>query len=233
MAFTAVHKFIRTEIAGGVFVMLAAVLALLVENSPLSGMYHHFLHMDLGMTIGAFVMIKPMHLWINDGLMSVFFLLVGLEIKREMLVGELSCLSKSLLPVIGAMGGMLMPALIYFMVTVPDFDAMKGWAVPTATDIAFALAILALLGDKVPKSLKMFVTALAIFDDIGAIAIIALFYASDISMVALGVAGICMVILLGMNVLNIVKLTPYFIVGALLWFCVLNSGVHATLAVSS
>lgn len=223
-------RLMASESFAGVLVMVSAALAMLVDNSPLSPLYRSLLDLPVGGYLGTIALKKPLLLWINDGLMSVFFLMVGLEIKREMLVGELSSLAKSLLPVIGAVGGMLMPALIYLMFTIPDFAAMKGWAIPTATDIAFALAILALLGRRVPATLKVFVTALAIFDDVGAIAIIAIFYAGEISLLSLSLAGLCFSLLWVLNAFSVEKLAPYLCVGCLLWLCVLKSGVHATLA---
>ncbi len=230
VAIQSIQKFIKLEASGGILVLLAAILALIVDNSNFSGQYQAVLNAQIGFNIGQVELVKPVLLWVNDGLMSIFFLLVGLEIKREMLVGELADSSKSLLPIIGAIGGMIVPALIYFVMTVPDFSAMKGWAIPTATDIAFVLAILALLGDRIPSSLKVFVTALAIFDDIGAILIIAIFYAVNISIFFLSLSGLCMVVLLLLNRLNITLVALYIVVGLVLWICVLKSGVHATLA---
>ncbi len=225
-----IKRFVVSESFPGILVMLAAALAMFIDNSPISSYYHAILDLPLGGHLGTVALKKPLLLWINDGLMSVFFLMVGLEIKREMLQGELSSLSKSLLPVIGAIGGMLVPAVIYLMITIPDFDAMKGWAIPTATDIAFALALIAMLGKRVPMTLKVFVTALAIFDDVGAIAIIAIFYAGDISILSLSLACVCFSLLMVFNVFKLEKLAPYLCVGVVLWLCVLKSGVHATLA---
>lgn len=230
MPIKAIQRFLKLEAAGGIVMMVAAVVAMLIENTPLHVPFHRILDYPVGFSWGGVSLIKPLLLWINDGLMSVFFLLVGLEIKREMLDGELSSFSKSLLPVIGAVGGMLVPALIYFMITVPDLAALKGWAIPTATDIAFALAILAILGDKVPASLKVFVAALAIFDDMGAILIIAVFYASSFSWLAFYYAVGCLGILTLFNRLNVTRFWPYLLVGLVLWVCVLKSGIHATLA---
>ena len=225
-----IKRITSSESFGGLLVMFAAALAIIVDNSALSPFYRSFLDMPVGGHLGTLALKKPLLLWINDGLMSLFFLMVGLEIKREMLVGELSSLSKSLLPVIGAVGGMLVPAVIYLMLTIPDFAAMRGWAIPTATDIAFALALLAILGSRVPVALKIFVTALAIFDDVGAIAIIAVFYAGDISLLSLSLAGASFALLMVLNAFWVEKLWPYLLVGSILWLCVLKSGVHATLA---
>jgi Na+:H+ antiporter, NhaA family len=225
-----IQRFMKLEASGGILVMIAAIAAMVVVNTGGEVLYRDFLDTKLGFHLGQVHLTKPVLLWINDGLMSVFFLLVGLEIKREIATGELSSLSKCMLPIIGAIGGMVVPALIYFAFTSDDVVAMKGWAIPTATDIAFALAILALLGSRVPSTLKIFVTALAIFDDIGAILIIAIFYAADISMLSLGLASGCILLLMVFNRLNITRITPYMLVGLVLWLCVLKSGVHATLA---
>ena len=180
--------------------------------------------------VGALHLAKPLLLWINDGLMAVFFLLVGLEVKREILDGELSQAHQIVLPGIGAIGGMVIPAAIYVWLNQGDELALIGWAIPAATDIAFALGILALLGDRVPLSLRVFLMALAIFDDLGAIIIIALFYTSDLSVTSLAVAAAAMVILAGLNLLNVTRISAYVVVGVILWVAVLKSGVHATLA---
>ena len=200
--------------------MAAAGVALLVANSPLAPLHGEvFAHVVLGKTL--------LH-WINDGLMAVFFLFVGLEIKREATVGELSTRAKAALPVLAAAGGMAGPAVIYVLLNTGD--DVRGWAIPTATDIAFALGILALLGSRVPPALKVFLTALAVIDDLGAIVIIALFYTADISGAALAGAGVCIAVLIVLNRMNVRALAAYLIVGAVLWVCVLNSGVHATMA---
>ena len=210
------------EAAGGFVLMAAAALALIVANSPLSEMYFDSLHAELG---GMSVL----H-WINDALMVVFFLLVGLEIKREMLVGQLSTWSRRVLPGIGALGGMLVPALIYVAFNRNDPAALRGWAIPTATDIAFALGVLSLLGKRVPTSIKVFLTALAIIDDLGAVVIIALFYTSELSMLYLLLALAVLVVLVVLNKSGVRRLWPYMLLGVVLWFLVLKSGVHATLA---
>jgi NhaA family Na+:H+ antiporter len=202
--------------------MGAAALALIVANSPLSGAYFHALH--------AYVGPLSVQHWINDALMAVFFLLVGLEIKREMIDGQLSSWSRRMLPGIAALGGMIVPALIFLAFTWGDPEKMRGWAIPSATDIAFALGVLSLLGSRVPTSLKVFLAALAIIDDLGAVVIIAIFYTGDLSMFDLGAAAIVVVALYSMNKLGVLRLWPYLLLGAVLWFFVLRSGVHATIA---
>lgn len=217
-----VNDFIRGEAAGGIVLMFAAALALLVANSQLSALYFQTLHVELlGMS--------TLH-WINDGLMAMFFLLVGLEIKREMLTGQLSSWPQRILPGIGALGGMLVPALIFVAFTREDPHALRGWAIPTATDIAFALGVLSLLGKRVPMSIKVFLTALAIIDDLGAVAIIAVFYSTELSKNYLLLSAGLMLGLFGLNRFGVKRLLPYLALGALLWYCVLHSGVHATLA---
>lgn len=203
---------------------------MIVANSPLHDLYHAFIHAPVSVQIGNFSIDKDAHHWINDGLMAVFFFLVGLELKREALVGELSDIKQILLPAVCAVGGMVFPALIYMAFNHGDSVSMQGWAIPTATDIAFAIGVLSLLGDKVPNSLKVFLVSIAIFDDLGAIIIIALFYTSELSLVSLGVAAVCLPLLFLLNRMNVVRLTPYFMIGLVLWAAMLKSGVHATLA---
>ncbi|WP_310118760.1 Na+/H+ antiporter NhaA [Azospirillum sp. BE72] len=216
------REFMKSEASGGILLMVAAALALIVANSPLSGVYFDTLHSYvLGLSIGH---------WVNDGLMAVFFLLVGLEIKREMLDGQLSSWSRRILPGVAAAGGMLVPALIYVAFNSSDPETIRGWAIPAATDIAFALGVLSLLGPRVPTSLKIFLTALAIIDDLGAVIIIALFYTADLSMPALGAAALILAALIALNRFGVQTLWPYLILGAGLWGAVLLSGVHATLA---
>ena len=217
-----VTEFMQGEAAGGFVLMAAAALALIVANSPLSDWYFESLHVEIG---GMSV-----HHWINDALMVVFFLLVGLEIKREMLVGQLSTWSRRMLPGIGALGGMIVPALIYVFFNRHDSAALRGWAIPTATDIAFALGVLSLLGKRVPTSIKVFLTALAIIDDLGAVVIIALFYTSELSTLYLLLAAAVLVLLIVMNKTGVRQLWPYLLLGVVLWYFVLQSGVHATLA---
>ncbi|PBB20960.1 Na+/H+ antiporter NhaA [Mesorhizobium sp. WSM4313] len=216
------REFLDSEAAGGIILMVAAALALIVANSPLAETYFTVLHAYLGP-------LSVSH-WINDGLMAVFFLLVGLEIKREMLDGQLSTWPRRVLPGIAAAGGMAVPALVYVLINRDNAAALSGWAIPTATDIAFALGVLSLLGSRVPASLKVFLTALAIIDDLGAVIIIALFYTSGLSLAYLAAAFVVIALLVVLNRIRAMKLWPYLLLGALLWVLVLKSGVHATLA---
>lgn len=223
--------FLRKESSVGILLMVATVLAMVFANSPLHWLYDYFLETPLEVRIGRQLHIaKPLLLWINDGLMAIFFLLIGLEVKREVLGGQLSTKAQIALPAAAAIGGMLVPAFIYVLLNIGDSVALSGWAIPAATDIAFALGVLALLGNRVPSSLKIFLLALAIMDDLGAIVIIALFYSGDLSIGMLLFALVCLAVLIAMNRLNVVHITPYMWVGALLWVFVLKSGVHATLA---
>ncbi|TKD35786.1 MAG: Na+/H+ antiporter NhaA [Mesorhizobium sp.] len=216
------REFLSSEAAGGIVLMAAAALALIVANSPLSQAYFDALHAYLGP-------LSVSH-WINDGLMAVFFLLVGLEIKREMLDGQLSTWPRRVLPGIAAAGGMLVPALVYIAINRDNPAALSGWAIPTATDIAFALGVLSLLGTRVPGSLKVFLTALAILDDLGAVVIIAVFYTSGLSLAFLGAAFAVIALLIMLNRMRVLTLLPYLVLGVILWVLVLKSGVHATLA---
>ncbi|MFB4394137.1 MULTISPECIES: Na+/H+ antiporter NhaA [unclassified Pseudomonas] len=225
-----INRFLQLEAAGGLLLIAAAVVALVINNSPLSHFYTGFLNVPVAVQIGALEIAKPLLLWINDGLMALFFLLIGLEVKREVVDGHLSKPSQIILPATAAVGGMVVPALIYWFINRDNPASMAGWAIPTATDIAFALGVLALLGKRVPVSLKLFLMTLAIIDDLGAIIIIALFYSGTLSSLALMLAGACLVALLAMNRLGVVRLAPYLLVGLVLWVCVLKSGVHATLA---
>ncbi|MBF0176886.1 MAG: Na+/H+ antiporter NhaA [Magnetococcales bacterium] len=224
------RHFIRLESAGGIILVIAAACALTLVNSPLAHYYNLLLNTPVSIQVGALVVAKPLLLWINDGLMAIFFLLVGLEIKREILEGQLSDPSQILLPAVGALGGMVVPAALYVLINHGDPSSLNGWAIPTATDIAFALGILALLGSRVPASLKIFLMTLAILDDLAGIVIIALFYSSDLSAQALLLAGVCVVGLVIMNLCRVTSIAIYATVGSLLWLCVLKSGVHATLA---
>lgn len=210
--------------------MIAAALALVVDNSPLSRSYDAFFNTRVLVQIGSFALDKTLLLVINDGLMAVFFLLVGLEIKREILAGELSSRQTALLPAIAAIGGMIVPGLIYAVINWGNSAALNGWAIPTATDIAFALGVLALLGSRVPSSLKVFLLALAIIDDLAAIIIIALFYTSNLSMAALAAAAVGIAVLVVLNRAGVVRIAPYMLIGVFIWLFVLKSGVHATLA---
>ncbi len=225
-----INSFLRLESAGGILLFAAAILAMVLANSPLSGIYNLIFDMPVEIRVGPLQIAKPLLLWVNDGLMAVFFFLVGLELKRELIEGELSRPSNILLPLVGAIGGMLVPALIYASVNWGDPIALRGWAIPAATDIAFALGILTLMGSRAPTALKIFLVSLAIFDDVGAIVIIALFYTDALSVAALIIATVATLILFTLNRRNVMSITPYVFVGLVLWIAVLKSGVHATLA---
>ena len=216
------RRFLDSEASGGLVLMAVAAAAILVANSPLAEAYFHTLHLYVG----------PLSIahWINDALMAVFFLLVGLEIKREMLDGQLSSWGRRVLPGVAAAGGMLVPALIYTAFNHNDAEVMRGWAIPTATDIAFALGVLSLLGSRVPASLKVFLAALAIIDDLGAVVIIALFYTSNLSLPDLAGAAVVLALLYGLNKAGVRRLLPYLLIGVVLWVLVFRSGVHATVA---
>lgn len=224
-----ISDFLRLESAGGLLLAAAAVFALICSNTPLRVAYDELLKTPVEVRFGSFALAKPLLLWINDGLMAIFFLLIGLEVKREVIEGELSTPAQIVLPVVGGVGGMLVPALL-FVITNRHGGALNGWAIPTATDIAFALGILSLLGDRVPLSLKVFLTAVAIADDLGAIVIIALFYTADLSLSMLIFSAIPIALLVALNLLKVTRIAPYMIVGVILWVLVLKSGVHATLA---
>lgn len=224
-----IQRFFEQETAGGILLIVAAVLAMLLANSPFYGHYDLLIDTPFIISLGDFELAKPLLLWINDGLMAVFFLLVGLELKRELLEGELSDPRKIALPAIGAIGGMIVPALIYWWVNKDNPAALAGWAIPAATDIAFALGVLALLGSRVPVTVKIFLTSIAVFDDVGAILIIAFFYTSKISMLALVVAAVCCTLLLICNRSGVTTLRAYLLIGLVMWVALLKSGVHATL----
>ncbi len=225
-----IRNFLNMESAGGIVLMGAAALAMIVANSPLSGYYDLLLAVPVEVRVGALQIAKPLILWVNDGLMAIFFFLIGLELKREIIEGELSTPANVLLPALGALGGILVPVAIYVWINKGDAAGIQGWAIPAATDIAFALAILTLLGNRVPVSLKIFLVSLAIFDDLGAIVIIALFYTANLSVLALTVAGACLVLLTLMAMRRVSSISPYVLVGVVMWTAVLKSGVHATLA---
>ncbi|GJL94448.1 MAG: Na(+)/H(+) antiporter NhaA [Hyphococcus sp.] len=225
-----INDFLRLEASAGIILMAAAVLALIANNTLLSPLYGAFLSTPVVIQIGALEIAKPLLLWVNDGLMAIFFFLVGLEIKREVLQGELSSFDKAALPIFAAIGGMAAPALIYAGLNWGNAETLGGWAIPAATDIAFALGILALLGARAPVSLKIFLLAVAIIDDLGAIIIIALFYTADLSLSALGLGLIGLAALIALNRMGVKRITPYVLIGAFMWVCVLKSGVHATLA---
>ncbi|MFL9858000.1 Na+/H+ antiporter NhaA [Paraburkholderia madseniana] len=225
-----IADFLRLESAGGLLLVAAAALALICSNSPLRHAYDDLLKIPVEVRIGSFAVAKQLLLWVNDGLMAIFFLLVGLEVKREVIEGELSTPAQVVLPVVAGVGGMVVPALIYLLFNHGHGATLTGWAIPTATDIAFALGILSLLGNRVPVSLKIFLTAVAIADDLGAIVIIALFYTADLSITMLLFAAVAIALLIGLNLLKITRIAPYVFVGVILWVFVLKSGVHATLA---
>ncbi len=230
MPISAIREFLRRESSGGVLLLAAALLAMTVVNSPASDLYEGLLAMPIGVQAGPIGLQKPLLLWVNDGLMAVFFFLIGLEIKREVLEGELSTVSQAALPAVAALGGMLGPAIIYVLFNLGDAENLSGWAIPMATDIAFALGVLSLLGPRVPTALKVFLLALAILDDLGAIIVIALFYTADLAPLSLALAGGGLVVLVAFNRLGVGRLAAYVIVGIFIWTCVLKSGVHATLA---
>jgi len=224
------QDFFRLESSGGLVIMAAAALALLAANSPLAPFYAMFLDLPLEFRIGTFGIGKPLLLWINDGLMAVFFFLVGMELKREVVEGHLSSLRRAVLPAFAAAGGMLAPAAFYVVLNRGDSVAMKGWAIPTATDIAFALGVLTLLGRRVPAALKVFLLSVAIFDDLGAIVVIAIFYTAELSVISLAAAAILTLGLACLNRWNVTRPAAYLFLGIPMWVAVLKSGVHATLA---
>ena len=227
---TTIETFLKKESSAGTLLIFVTVVALFLQNSSLSDLYNGFLHTHVEIRFGNLQIAKPLLLWVNDGLMAVFFFLIGLEVKREFLEGHLSSLSQIALPGIAALGGMVVPALVFIVFNQSDSFAMQGWAIPTATDIAFALGILSLLGNKVPVSLKAFLLALAIMDDLGAIIIIALFYTVELSTASIVIASIAIATLFIMNRLGVIRKAAYILVGVVLWISVLKSGVHATLA---
>ncbi len=230
-AIKALRDFLKLESAGGLLLVGATVLALLVANiSSLNHFYTAFKEIHLTITLGGLGVDKPLLLWINDALMVLFFMLVGLELKREVVEGQLSKPDQVILPILAAMGGLAVPALIYLAFNQDSDTFRKGWAIPTATDIAFALAVLSLMGSRVPIALKVLLTTIAIIDDLAAIIIIALFYTAELSTQALLLAGSGVVLLFALNRMKVMSLVPYMLVGLFIWFCVLKSGVHATLA---
>lgn len=222
--------FFKHESAGGILLMLATASALIIANSPLQNYYDLLLSTPVEVRVGPLEIAKPLLLWINDGLMAIFFFFVGLELKREVLDGELSDHRNIVLPAIGAIGGMAAPAFIYLFFNAGDEQASSGWAIPSATDIAFALGVLGLLGSRVPASIKVFLASLAIFDDVGAVIIIAIFYTEKISLLALIIVAVCLPILALMNRLNVLSRAAYIFIGIIMWVATLKSGVHATLA---
>ena len=224
------NAFFQHEMAGGAMLLLAAISALAMSNSALAPLYDALLNTPATVRIGAFAIDKPLLLWINDGLMAIFFFLVGLEVKREVLAGELSSFRRALLPLLAAIGGMVVPALVYLAINAGNPAGYRGWAISSATDIAFVVGALAMLGSRVPPSLKTFLLALAIADDLGAIIIIALFYAEGLAPTALALAAAGAIALFGLNRAGVRNFAPYVIIGIFMWACVLKSGVHATLA---
>ncbi len=230
MPVTAIKEFLKLEAAGGIVLVGAAALAMIMANSAFGGLYEAVLEIPVVVQVGALVIAKPLLLWINDGLMAVFFFLIGLEIKREILQGELSSFAQASLPGVAAVGGMVVPALIFVLFNLGDSETLRGWAIPAATDIAFALGVLAILGRRAPPALKIFLLAVAIMDDLGAIVIIALFYTAKLSLISLALAGGGILVLVAFNLLGITRIAAYVLVGVAVWVCVLKSGVHATLA---
>ena len=229
-ALRALQEFFRLEAAGGIVLIGAAALAMLLANSPLASLYEGFRQVPVEVRVGALRLAKPLLLWINDGLMAIFFLLVALEIKREVVGGQLSSVSRLLQPLLCAAAGVAVPALIYAAINRGDGDAMRGWAIPAATDIAFALGILSLLGSRVPVAMKLLLSTIAVLDDLVAIVIIAVFYTSELSFAALLSAGVAIALMFVLNRCGVRALTPYLLLGLVVWVCVLKSGVHATLA---
>ena len=225
-----IQTFFQSEAAGGILLLLFASMAILLANTSFNQRYFGFLDTPVSVQFGAFSIAKPLLMWVNDGFMAVFFVLVGMEVKREMLEGSLSSYQQAIFPAIAAIGGMAVPALIYFMVAQGTLEIYSGWAIPIATDIAFAIGIVALLGKRVPLPLKVFLLALAIIDDLGAIIVIAIFYSHELSTPALIIAVVTISILVAMNRFKVSALCAYMVVGLILWASVLKSGVHATLA---
>ena len=227
---TAVKEFLRLESAGGILLLATAVLAMVIANSPLAYLYESLLEITVAVQVGALAISKPLLLWVNDGLMAVFFFLIGLEVKREFMEGELSSASHVVLPGMGALGGMLVPAAIYAWFNWGNAVALDGWAIPVATDIAFALALLSAFGARVPTALKVFLLTLAIFDDLAAIVIIAIFYVDALSLTALAIGAVALLVGITMNRLGVTRTSSYILLGIVMWVAVLKSGVHATLA---
>lgn len=226
----AIERFIKRESFGGILLLVAAVAAMIIANSPWSEQYFNLLHMDAGVKLGRFSLEMSLEHWINHGLIALFFLLIGLEVKREVLAGELSSPSRLAFPAVAAVGGMVVPALLYFLVNMSDGGVPRGFGIPMGTDTAFAIGILALLGKRVPLSLKVFLVSTAVIDDVGVVIIIAAAYTSSIDWAALGWAGLVIAGLIALNIGGVKKLVPYLLLGLILWYFVLQSGLHATLA---
>ena len=225
-----IQRFLKLESAGGILLLFSAAVAMLLANSPLSSQYNDFLNLPVSLQIGSFSINKTLIHWINDGFMAVFFVLVGMEVKKELFEGALSSYQQAIFPAIAAVGGMIVPALVYWFIAKQDPSLANGWAIPMATDIAFALGIMALLSKQVPLPLKIFLLALAIIDDLGAIIVIALFFSHELSVQALIFSGISILTLVLLNRFRVSALCAYMVIGAILWASVLKSGVHATLA---
>ena len=225
-----IQRFLKLESAGGILLLFSAAVAMLLANSPLSSQYNDFLNLPVSLQIGSFSINKTLIHWINDGFMAVFFVLVGMEVKKELFEGALSSYQQAIFPAIAAVGGMIVPALVYWFIAKQDPSLANGWAIPMATDIAFALGIMALLSKQVPLPLKIFLLALAIIDDLGAIVVIALFFSHELSVQALIFSGFSILTLVLLNRFRVSALCAYMVVGAILWASVLKSGVHATLA---
>lgn len=225
-----IRKFLQLESASGILLLAFAMLAMLFANTPLKDLYFDFLSMPVSIQIGLFSIYKPLLMWVNDGFMAMFFVLIGLEVKREMMVGAISSYQRAIFPAIGALGGMIVPALVFTLINNDSPEFQQGWAIPMATDIAFALGVLGLLGKRVPFALKIFLLALAIIDDLGAIVVIAIFFSHELSTTALISAAIAIAVLIIMNRMRVTAICAYMVVGLILWASVLKSGVHATLA---
>lgn len=225
-----IQRFLKLESAGGILLLFSAAVAMLLANSPLSSQYNDFLNLPVSLQIGSFSINKTLIHWVNDGFMVVFFVLVGMEVKKELFEGALSSYQQAIFPAIAAVGGMIVPALVYWFIAKQDPSLANGWAIPMATDIAFALGIMALLSKQVPLPLKIFLLALAIIDDLGAIVVIALFFSHELSVQALIFSGISILTLVLLNRFRVSALCAYMVIGAILWASVLKSGVHATLA---
>jgi len=226
---TPFEEFLHAQTTTGLILMITTVLALILANSPLYDFYSHVFHMNIDLNVGSWALSHSLHQWINDGLMAIFFFLIGLEIKREITAGELSNIKVAILPIVAAIGGMVFPALIYSALNYETAGA-AGWGIPMATDIAFAISALVLLGKRVPTTLVTFLVALAIVDDLGAVLVIALFYTETINVLPLGLAGVMFLVMIAFNRFGIHMILPYFIVGLFMWFFMLESGVHATIA---
>lgn len=225
-----IRQFLKLEAASGVLLIIAAILALIMANTPSQGIYQQFLNIPIAVKISVLDIDKAFLLWINDGLMAIFFLVVGLEVKRALIEGSLAGRDKAIFPAVASVGGMLLPALVYLFFNFNDEIARQGWAIPAATDIAFALSIMALLGKRVPTELKVFLLALAVIDDLGVIIIIALFYTKSVSIMALGLAMLSLLVLTWINWRQVENTSAYLVVGLILWVCILKSGIHAPLA---